>query len=306
MSRTGSVGAHLARITELIGETADVVGLREAFSALSHLDRAAPILADHFLVGLIHTNAHGRLLRVDDQALRLLGTTTLVDRESLADLFPGAVREAVDALVAGVVCDGVRRHLELAGDLSVTAYRSSAAGSRDAVILLESRAVQGPAREKPEPERRELERHRHALAERDLRLEKMDALERLAGTVAHDLNNVLAAIANFAALSQLSDVAEVRENAQSVLAACLRGKQLTGDLLRFPAAEPDRLPAALQPVLAEALEVNRARLPPPVERATRALGADTPVTIELPVPTNEDTPPGLIPDGGSASRPTPG
>lgn len=74
------------------------------------------------------------------------------------------------------------------------------------------------------------ERTQQALAH----YQKMEALGRLTGGVAHDFNNVLSAIQGSVELiSLLSSEEKVRERARTAKAACMRGAKLTTQLLSF-------------------------------------------------------------------------
>ncbi|WP_119299680.1 response regulator [Dongia deserti] len=80
----------------------------------------------------------------------------------------------------------------------------------------------------------------HSLLQQQLhRVEKMDAVGRLAGGVAHDFNNILAAILGFGSLLELDleDRPEQRHMAQQILNAAERGKELVQSIMTFSRTE---------------------------------------------------------------------
>ncbi len=84
-------------------------------------------------------------------------------------------------------------------------------------------------------ERRRSEKERARLEEQFRESQKMEAIGRLAGGVAHDMNNVLGAVMGLAAAFDSEDnlSQRQREDLASILEACRRGRDLTRDLLGF-------------------------------------------------------------------------
>jgi two-component system cell cycle sensor histidine kinase/response regulator CckA len=75
-------------------------------------------------------------------------------------------------------------------------------------------------------------------------LQRLDALGRLAGGLAHDFNNILTAIISFASLLQedLPEDDPSAEDTAEILEAAKRGQRLTSDLRAFSAQETSRQP----------------------------------------------------------------
>jgi signal transduction histidine kinase/ActR/RegA family two-component response regulator len=109
---------------------------------------------------------------------------------------------------------------------------------------------------------------RQRLAE-DLRQgQKMEAVGRLAGGVAHDFNNILAAIIGYTELTTLNMPASspAWHQLQEVLRACQRAKALVQQILTFSRrTEQAYTPVQLSPLVEEALALLRASLPSTIE-----------------------------------------
>ncbi len=88
-------------------------------------------------------------------------------------------------------------------------------------------------------QRKATEHERALLQEQLHRVEKMDAVGRLAGGVAHDFNNILAAITGFGSLLQfdLEKQPEQRGMVDQIMIAANRGKELVQSIMAFSRAE---------------------------------------------------------------------
>lgn len=84
-------------------------------------------------------------------------------------------------------------------------------------------------------ERKKAERDKAALEIQLQQSQKMEAIGRLAGGVAHDMNNVLGAIMGSASVLELETLANdgQRADVENILVACRKGRDLTRDLLGF-------------------------------------------------------------------------
>ena len=119
------------------------------------------------------------------------------------------------------------------------------------------------------------------LEEQFRQAQKMEAIGTLAGGVAHDFNNMLAAINGYAelALVSLKDNPDVREHLRAVLQAGSRATDLVRQILAFSRQhQPQRRPIQLRPVVAESLKLLRAAIPSTIEFDT-TLAADAPTVL---------------------------
>lgn len=108
--------------------------------------------------------------------------------------------------------------------------------------------------------------------EKELRqAQKMEAIGTLAGGVAHDFNNILAAILGYTELSLLDLPKEnhVRERLKEVLKAINRAKELVNQILSFSRQnEKEMRPVEPALIVKEALKLLRASLPSTIEMRT--------------------------------------
>jgi two-component system cell cycle sensor histidine kinase/response regulator CckA len=84
-------------------------------------------------------------------------------------------------------------------------------------------------------ERRASEQERAALEVQVREAQKMEAIGRLAGGVAHDMNNVLGAVMGFASAleAETNPSGKWYQDVSGILKACRKGRDLTRDLLGF-------------------------------------------------------------------------
>jgi signal transduction histidine kinase/CheY-like chemotaxis protein/PAS domain-containing protein len=113
-------------------------------------------------------------------------------------------------------------------------------------------------------QRRQTEHQRRALQAQLYQSQKLQALGTLAGGIAHEFNNMIAAIIGNASLA-IQDVGSnqaARESLDQITAAAERARALTRRILLFGRAQPDtRKSTALPPVVEDVMRLLRATLP---------------------------------------------
>jgi PAS domain S-box-containing protein len=120
--------------------------------------------------------------------------------------------------------------------------------------------------------RKEAESEHQRMQERLREGQKLEALGTLAGGVAHDFNNVLAAIIGFAELAReaCKDRPQVQSDLEELLRNAGRGKELIQRILRFSRRQDEqRSPLDLLQTVNEGVRLLRATLPATIEIKVR-------------------------------------
>ena len=105
---------------------------------------------------------------------------------------------------------------------------------------------------------------RNRIKQRLRQAEKMEAVGRLAGGVAHDFNNVLAGVLAYGEMlfDEAPGDSPLKRYAQNVLAAATRGRELVEQILAYSRSQDgQRGPVDVANVVAETLELLRGSLP---------------------------------------------
>jgi signal transduction histidine kinase/ActR/RegA family two-component response regulator len=173
-------------------------------------------------------------------------------------------------LVAAVTDEKARvEHLNTELTAEITERQRAEAALRTAHEALEERVQERTAELATTLEQLQAEMvERQRLTEELRQGQKMEAVGRLAGGVAHDFNNILAAIIGYTELATLNMPASspAWHQLQEVLKACQRAKALVQQILTFSRrTEQAYTPVQLSPLVKEALALLRASLPSTIE-----------------------------------------
>jgi signal transduction histidine kinase/CheY-like chemotaxis protein len=173
-------------------------------------------------------------------------------------------------LVAAVTAEKARvEHLNTELTAEITERQRAEAALRTTHEALEERVQERTAELAMTLEQLQTEMvERQRLAEELRQGQKMEAVGRLAGGVAHDFNNILAAIIGYTELATLNMPASspAWHQLQEVLRACQRAKALVQQILTFSRrTEQAYTPVQLSPLVEEALALLRASLPSTIE-----------------------------------------
>jgi len=122
---------------------------------------------------------------------------------------------------------------------------------------------------------------RKRLDEHFLQAQKMEALGQFSGGVAHDFNNILAAISGYAELCRMSlkGQPEIDSHLGAILKSTDRAADLVRQILTFSRREPQaRKAILLQPLIEESIKMMRATIPATVELVT-SIDPDAPAVL---------------------------
>ncbi|MCB2190972.1 MAG: response regulator [Deltaproteobacteria bacterium] len=189
-------------------------------------------------VGVWEMDSHGRRMHIDRNILKMLGlphSSQLSSLDELLALCPQSLRLQARRGWRTLRTGGPERTsfemplLDHQGELHWFLIRGQMV---EGVERLES-SLYGTITEITERKQAENEKNR---LEAQLRhSQKMEAVGTLAGGIAHEFNNLLAAIMGYAELAQdkPKNQPEVTESLDQIVAACLRAQELITQLLTF-------------------------------------------------------------------------
>jgi len=173
-------------------------------------------------------------------------------------------------LVTAVTAEKARiEHLNTELTAEITERQRAEAALRMAHEALEERVQERTAELATTLEQLQAEMvERQRLTEELRQVQKMEAVGRLAGGVAHDFNNILAAMIGYTELAthNMPASSPVWHQLREVLRAGQRAKALVQQILTFSRrTEQARTPVQLPPLVEEALALMRASLPSTIE-----------------------------------------
>ena len=173
-------------------------------------------------------------------------------------------------LVAAVTAEKARiEYLNTELTAEITERQRAEAALRTAHEALEERVQERTAELAATLEQLQAEMVQCQLLSEELRqVQKMEAVGRLAGGVAHDFNNILAAIIGYTELAthNIAAASPAWRQLQEVLRACQRAKALVQQILTFSRrTEQAYTSVQLPPLVEETLALLRASLPSTIE-----------------------------------------
>ena len=248
----------------IVAYARDVTEQEAVRSALRASEERYRLLMDLLPEGVITYGHDGRVTFANSAAARLVGAARaedLVGTRVLERVHPSSLRAVaarVSAALAGQAAPPLdERLVRLDGSEFDGEVASAGVGGREVMVVIRDIS-----------ERRRAEAERAALQERVRQSEKIEALGTLAGGVAHDFNNVLAAILGHAETlaDELPPGSMGRADAEQITAAARRARGVVQQILAFARRRPaEAAPVDVAKAVREELPLVRAATPATVE-----------------------------------------
>ena len=217
------------KVKGIIGFLIDITEQREAQEALKLAERKYRAIFENSVEGIYQTTPDGKYISANPALVHMLGFDTeaeLIDART--DI---RMQEYVNPEMHDEFVKGMRDH----GSVQKFEYEAYRKDGKSIWVSENARAVRTPQGNIHHFEGTVQEITQHRELEQQLRqMQKIEAIGRLAGGVAHDFNNILMAISSYAELldRKLTDDA-MRRYADEIVKATDRGSSLTQGLLTF-------------------------------------------------------------------------
>jgi two-component system, cell cycle sensor histidine kinase and response regulator CckA len=250
----GEVSSKLLPDGRVQGILRDVSKRREQEDALRESEQRFRALTAASFEG-IGISERGIVVDVNEQLARLLGyeRSELIGKDVSIMVAPESYEAVAAAMRSGR--ETPYRHLAVRKDGSRVEVEAQAKMADWAGRPVRVTAIRDIS------ERLQLE-------ERLNRVQKLEALGRLAGGIAHDFNNILVAIFSYTDLTDLDaeDPTQVRSHMEGLRAAAHRARDLVQQILTFSRQKgEERVRTPVRPILDEALRFLRSTLPSSIE-----------------------------------------
>lgn len=214
----------------IIGFLADITGIKQAEETLRRTEEKYRAIFENAIQGIYQTTPQGKYLSANPAMARMLGfdspselISARSDLRAQEYVHPEMHEEFVSAMRSNEIVQNFEYEV-YRKDGKIIWVSENARSVKDASgqLLYFEGSVQDIT------ERRELEQQLR-------RLQKIEAVGRLAGGVAHDFNNLLMAISSYAELMQtkIADTDRSRKYLEEIVRVVDRGAALTQGLLAF-------------------------------------------------------------------------
>ncbi|MES2641672.1 MAG: PAS domain S-box protein [Myxococcota bacterium] len=265
------------RTLGLLGIARDLTERRRTEEELRASQRRYRRLVESNIIGVLIAQVDGEIVEANERFLGMVGRTQDEVRAGTlrwGDLTPPEggekTRRAFEELERSGVCvpfekEFVHRSGRRVPVLVVMATLDSTPGVFICLVL-------------DMTEQKRAEADRHQLEARFRQAQKMEAIGQLAGGVAHDFNNILAAILGNVALARADTAPDhpARPSLDEIARAARRARDLVQHILAFSRQQPpERRFIELRPVVEEVAAMLRAAVPASVELVVRC-GDDVP------------------------------